>query len=197
MKYDINSYVETLLDKNKLVLTLSFISLFIAVYEKFTEIIMKNWESFFCYEVTGLDKYGDLKYKETENFKKLRKTKVDENGNNDLLKACLLEFVKLNVMTIEEYDKFAVIKQQRLKYAHETFECILNGISKEDADNFMFMFNLWDKLEKYWINEIEMCGETEEWDKDKVNSLTFIAFSTMIQTLLKDCDKNETFNNIG
>jgi hypothetical protein len=151
------------------------------------DIVIKNWNSFLCYEFTTdekgndvYDKNGNLIYKDSEEYKKLKNRKI--NGKKDLKKSCMLKFLEIDAITQSDYDRFLLLQEVRHKYVHEMDKIIYDGISKSDYENLEFLFYLWEKVDKWWINEIEMeiRDEPKEWDKDKVTSLVFLLFKQVL-----------------
>lgn len=172
-----NPLASNISEKNELQSNLSFITLFIAAYEYFSGTVMKNLEGFLMSHENP---------EQLEKWQKLKNKKIDESGNRDLLKSCMLEFVDMKVITKKEYDEFIALKQLRHKYVHETTEIIFRGIIEEEQDRLSYLIALWEKVENWWINEINFPGETNDFDKASSCSLVYLLFLKMVQTLHGD-----------
>ena len=64
---------------------------------------------------------------------------------------------------------------------------VWDGLPEQDAKGLLDLLDLYIKLDKQWINEIEIpvSGEFEpgSYDEDSVESLALITFKIMISTL--------------
>jgi len=178
--------IENLIDSEILKFNLQFISMFVALYENFCEGFKEQVKHFLCdWEI----KDGKEVYTETSNYKKEIKNRVvDDKNNKDVLKATLLWFVDSGAITKLEYDVFLEIKSKRNSYVHEMSKYIYEGIPTSDVNYLVNLMSLYRKLDKWWINEIEMpiSGISDDYDKEDVKSLSTMTFEIMLDVLFGD-----------
>ena len=181
---------ENIFDAETLKTNMIFTSLFVAVFENMIDVIEENVESFLCanYE---LDTRGVLKLQKSEEFRKIiLNRRVDDKGNKNSLKASMLWFVDANAISVEEYERFLFLKDLRDKYVHELAAVLLEGLPADDIELLFELLNLYEKLVKWWINEIEIpiSGEylPEEYDASGVTNLALEIFRIMVNVLYND-----------
>ena len=173
-------------DKKSLENNLSFAAFFIAVYESFS-----------CYVTNTIENF----YFNNDEYKRLIKNRVvDEDGNKNILKASLLWFVDEGAITMDEYEKFLEFKTRRNNFAHQLTNVIFNGVTEEDAVMFFQMFELYQKIEKWWINEIVIPSSGEilpdSYDPETVRSVLTELYNHVIEILFRDrLDEVEKYIN--
>ena len=141
---------------NKIILqhNLSFLALFIGMYEQFEDKVIENVD---CFLNLGFSANDDTHCKKSEYYRQnILNRKVDENGNKNKLKATMLWFVDVGAITPEDYSLFLNIKEARNIYVHQLTKCVVNGISDKDIDMLVQLLNLFYKIDNWWINEIEI-----------------------------------------
>ena len=184
-------WFENLTNKETLQFHLSFLALFISMYESFTEKVLSDVESMLCDLNTATLKNNKLKFTPSEQYREqIINRKIDDHGNKNALKATMLWFVELQAITSDEYDKFLVFKEKRNKYVHEMSNFLLEGLDEKDAHLLMSMFDLFCKIDKWWINEIEIpiAGECSpgEYDEEAVQSVLLLSYKMMLNTLYRN-----------
>ena len=106
------------------------------------------------------------------------------------MKATMLWFVDEGAITHEDYEVFLRLKNLRNSFAHEMTKHIWDGLYEEHAKAIGQLMNLYRKIEKWWINEVEIpiSGEIlpNEYDKEGVTSGALITFEMMFNTLYAD-----------
>lgn len=86
-------------DKNALQENLTFIALYIGLYESFADTVESHVESFFCNDAF-LDKNGKIRYKPSEEYvEEIKNRSVDDKGNHNTLKSTMLWFVENSATT--------------------------------------------------------------------------------------------------
>lgn len=177
-------------DKETLRDNLTFMALFIGMYESFTDTVENHVESFLCINAS-LDKEGKLRYKPSEEYiDEIKRRSVDDKGNHNVLKATMLWLMENGAITQNDYDSFLALKSLRNSFAHEMTEYLWKGLYEEHAKAIGELLNLYRKIEKWWINEIEIPIAGEEvpdgYDADDVTSGMLLTFDTMIDVLYGD-----------
>lgn len=164
-----------------------FAALYVMNYECLKEFLIGQPKSFFCdhIEFNG----ENAVYKESEAYKK-EVCSLDKN----ILDASLKWFMNLNAITQEDYDDFHNIRKKRNDITHELLKNLYEGFNEKDAILFGKLNNIYTKLDKWWINEIEipigMEDIPEDYDKKNVfgiQALTLSAINDII--LLNQGDK--------
>ena len=125
-------------------------SLFIAVFEISKETIISRIREFYS---TGFDKTEpiiDSKY-QTEVLSK----------NKSRLYASLLWLKKNEVINEQDLTNFEKIKTHRNELAHEMISYISNKNYTIEIELFSTLVNLIDKIEKWWIINVEMAIDSE------------------------------------
>lgn len=194
--------LKNIIDEDTLKNHLSYIALFIGMYENFIDTIEQRVESFLCDEM-NINENGTIKYKRSEAYKNLiERRKVDDLGNKNSLKATMLWFLDEKAITQKDYDDFLLLKNQRDKYVHQMTDFLWNGLEEKDAGHVMSLFDLYLKIDNWWINEIEIpiAGDEIEpgYDKDSVRSLSLVSFEVMINVLYgnKSPEYMDVLNNL-
>lgn len=83
---------------------LSFLALFIGMYEQFEDKVIENVD---CFLNLGCSANDDTHCKKSEYYRQnILNRKVDENGNKNKLKATMLWFVDVGAITPEDYSLF-------------------------------------------------------------------------------------------
>lgn len=181
---------ENICDKEILQTNLSYMALYIGLYEHMADMIRTRIESFLCHEMC-IDEDGKCKYTHNDLYKKvIMQRVVDEYGNKDVLKASMLWFVDSGAITQEEYELFLSLKDLRNSFTHEMSQHMWDGLSEEHAPKLAQLLDLYCKIDKWWINEIEIpiAGDEvpDSYDREGVESVAFITFKMMINTLYAD-----------
>ena len=146
-------WLNNITDKNILQDNLTFASLYIAVYEHMTDYVVSNLKSFLCDSVI---KDGKEYYFETDVYKNEIKNRiVDNKGNKDVTKSSFLWLVDNGAITQADYQCFIDAKLLRNKYAHELTSVIYQGIAETEIKLFFDMFEIYQKIGKWYFINIE------------------------------------------
>ncbi len=190
--------MKNICDKETLQAHLTYIALFIGVYEFFADTIQTRVESFLCDKMVSDEKKG-IKYLKSIKYKEqIQKRIVDENGNKDILKASMLWFQDSGAISETDYQTFLSIKEKRNTYTHQMTEHLWNGLPPEDAQFLVDLLNLYTKIDQWWINEIEIpiAGDSipDDYQRDGVQSFPLLMFKMMINTLY--FEKTDEYMNL-
>lgn len=183
--------LQNISDKGTIQNHLTFMALYIALYENFTATFIDNVKSFLC-DLSIED--GEPHYSETSSYRnKIKNRVVDQKGNKDVLKATMLWLQDMEAMSAQDYADFLEIKSIRNIYAHEMSRLIIEGVPPNDARWFFKLLNLYRKLDKWWINEIEIpisgIFQSETYDEDGVENLKLLTFELVIASLYHNEEK--------
>ena len=185
-------------NKDILQYNLSFLALFIGMYEQFEDKVIENVD---CFLNLGCSANDDTHCKKSEYYRQnILNRKVDENGNKNKLKATMLWFVDVGAITPEDYSLFLNIKEARNIYVHQLTKCVVNGISDKDIDMLVQLLNLFYKIDNWWINEIEIptsgISASDDYPTEEACSKIYTIYRDMINILfLGKADDYQTYLN--
>lgn len=191
-----DEFLQNISDKNTIQNHLTFMALYIALYENFTATFIENVKAFLC-DLSIKD--GKLNYRETTLYReKIKNRVIDQNGNKDALKATMLWLQDKGAMSAQDYSDFLQIKSIRNTYAHEMPRLIIEGVPLENIQCFFKLLELYRKLDKWWINEIELPISgivlPGTYDESNVENAMLSAFKSVIVSLYRNDDilKNQS-----
>ena len=178
---------ERICDKESLQVQLSFMALFIGMFEFMKDTLISRVESFLCSNMTQ-NEDGEWVYIHNETYKnEIEKRFVDGKIVKDRLRNTVLWFKDANAISDDDYKLFRKLRDKRNSYAHKMAQHVWDGLPEQDAKGLLDLLDLYIKLDKWWINEIEIpiSGEIEpgSYDEDSVESMALITFKMMINTL--------------
>ena len=105
-------YFESLVDEDFLKDNMTFVSLYIAVYESMTDFVVSNVHDFLC--EWAIEDCKEV-YKETVKYKeKIKRRVVDDKGNKDITKASFLWFKDNSAVSQKDYEDFLKAKEIRI-----------------------------------------------------------------------------------
>ena len=82
--------------------------------------------------------------------------------------------MNVGAITEEDFDIYNVIRKRRNDITHELLKNLSNGFNEGDAQLFTEMLRIYHKLDKWWINEIEIPISAdkipEDYDREGVCS---------------------------
>ena len=96
-------------------------------------------------------------------------------------------------ITQEEYDMYQKIRKRRNEITHELMKNLSDGFKESDIELFAQMVSIYTKMDKWWINEIEIPISAEEipedYDMDGVCGGQAIILSIINSIILEDKGK--------
>lgn len=189
-------WIDNIIDKNILQDNLTFVSLYIAVYEHMTDYVVSTLKTFLC--DLGI-KNGKEYYSETEVYKKEIKNRiVDNKGKKNIVKSSFLWLIDNNAITKTDYQHFLDAKLLRNKYAHELTSVIYQGTNESDIKMFVCMIELYKKITKWFFVNFEapIMGDDlpDDVDLTGVQTVANVMFDMMLEVLYNG--KSEEYKNI-
>ena len=178
---------DNIFDESNLKESLAFVALFVALYENFADLVVDRVECFYSKGFT-LQKDGSIKAVLDEKYNnEVKNRTVDDKGNKNVLKATLLWFKDMDAITEADYSLFLEVKEKRNKFVHRLTNVVMEGVEERDVKLFFEFFNLYKKLDRWWINEFEIpiAGEFEPgtYDENEVRSVITELYELMIGVL--------------
>lgn len=181
--------LNNIVDEETLQDNLSFTAFYIAVYENLACTTEERIKVFYqngivCHED------GTCEYTYATDYNvRIKKRVVDAEGNKNPLKASMLWLVDEGAITQDDYKLFLKIKEQRNVFAHELTSVIFRGNMEEEIILFFQMLELYQKIDTWWINEIEIPTSGEfmpgEYDSQGVESVVVGLYKVMIDVLYR------------
>lgn len=178
---------ERICDKKSLQVQLSFMALFIGMFEFMKDTLLSRVESFLCSDMTQ-NEDGEWVYIHNDTYKnEIEKRLVDGKIVKDRLRNTVLWFKDAEAISDDDYELFRKLRDKRNSYTHKMAQHVWDGLPEQDAKGLLDLLDLFIKLDKWWINEIEIpiSGEFTpgSYDEDSVESMALLTFKMMINTL--------------
>lgn len=156
---------KNILDEDILKTNINFVAVFVMNYECLKEFVIEQIRTFYS-EHFYMD--GDKMVYEESGAYKEKVRALDKNIEN----ASLKWFIDAGAITQEDYDTYQKIRKRRNDITHELLKNLNAGFGEEDAQLFADMLRIYNKLDKWWINEIEIPTSAddipEDYDRDGV-----------------------------
>lgn len=157
--------LQNLFDEPTLKRNIEFAALFVLNYESLKEYVINQVKGFY---VESIIFNGDeIKYKEPDEYKKQVRnldTKIDT--------ASMKWFMNVGAITKQELDLYHVCRKRRNDITHELLKNLCSGFHENDVELFSSMVHLYQKLDNWWINEIEIPASADEnpadYNRDQV-----------------------------
>ena len=179
-----------ILNEDVLKFNINFAALFVLNFECLKDYIITQPRTFYS---DVLIKDGELCCEETEEYKKEVRS-LEKNIEN----ASLRRFMNTDAITEEDYNLYQELRERRNDIAHELLKNLNNGFNETDAKLYVKLLELYQKIDKWWINEIEIpiSGEVlpDEYDSEQV-----LGGQAMILSIINDIifDNNkERYKNL-
>ena len=138
-----------ILDEGILKYNVSFAAMFVLNYECLKEYVIGQIREFYSENIHFED--DKMVCEESLSYKREVRT-LDKNIEN----ASLKWFIKENVITHEEYEIYQKIRQRRNDITHELLKNLNKGFNEQDVKLFSALLDMSRKIDKWWINEIEI-----------------------------------------
>lgn len=153
-----------ILDEEILKYNVSFAAMFVLNYECLKEYVIGQIREFYSENIHFED--DKMVCEESLSYKREVRT-LDKNIEN----ASLKWFIKENVISHEEYEIYQEIRQRRNDITHELLKNLNEGFNEQDVKLFSALLDMYSKIDKWWINEIEIpiSGDEIPDDYDKEN----------------------------
>lgn len=180
-----------ILDENIIKTNVNFAALFVMNYECLKDYIISQVKGFYCD-----DRYfenGEAIYIETEAYKQEVRT-LDKQLEN----ASLKWFMESEAITQEDFDNYQKIRKRRNEITHELLKNLNIGFTEDDIKLFVTLTNLYEKIDRWWIKEIEIPTSADEipedYDRDGVCGGQAIVLSIINDIILGN--GGEKYKNI-
>jgi hypothetical protein len=92
--------------------------------------------------------------------------------NKNIEDASLKWFLNEGAITVDDYKTYQKIRTRRNDIIHELLKNLNNGFNEDDIKLFSDLLNIYGKIDRWWINEIEIptMGDVvpDDYDRDVV-----------------------------
>lgn len=148
-----------ILDENILKTNVNFAALFVMNYECLKDYVISQVKEFYCDDLYFEN--GEAIYIESEAYKQEVRT-LDKQLEN----ASLKWFMESEAITQEDFDNYQKIRKRRNEITHELLKNLNIGFTEDDIKLFVTLTNLYEKIDRWWINEIEIPTSADEIPED-------------------------------
>lgn len=173
-------WVNNILDEDNLELNVKFASLFVLNFECLKDFVVNKIRDFYSDDIIEDGKWIHMetnKYK--EDVRALSKH-IDD--------ASMKWFIDSGAITEGDYELYQTIRTRRNDIIHELLKNLGVGFNETDIELFGGLLSLYRKLDKWWINEIEIPISADEipedYDPDEVVGGQAIILSAINDILL-------------
>lgn len=187
---------KNILDENILKYNVSFAAIFVLNYECLKDYIINQVRDF--YSDNGKWDGDNYISEETAKYKKEVRA-LDKNIEN----ASLKWFLQLDVITVDDFEKYQVIRKRRNDITHKLLKNLNDGFTENDNKLFGDMLEIYNKIDKWWINEIEIpiTGNDipEDYDRNEVCGAQAMILSIINSIVLgnKGTEYKEILNKLN
>ena len=172
-----------ILDEDKLKLNVNFATMFVLNFECLKDYIVSQIRNLYLDSIHFEE--GKIIYKESKQYKEQVRT-LDKNIEN----ASLKWFIQEGAITQDDFEIYQKIRKRRNDIIHEFLKNLDEGFSDNDGMLFNKMLTIYAKIDKWWINEIEIPTSVEEvpadYDRDDVCGGQAIVLSIINSIILEN-----------
>lgn len=158
--------VTNLLDEKQLKNNIQFASLFILYFECLKDFVVNQVRDFYSRNVRFED--DKMISEESAEYKK-----EVRNLDKHIDTASMKWFLESEAINESDFKMYKEIRQRRNDIVHELMKNLTYGFDEKDFELFNTLANLYFKLDKWWINEIEIPISADDipdnYDKEAVS----------------------------
>ncbi|WP_249325865.1 hypothetical protein [Simiaoa sunii] len=138
---------------------MNFAALFVMNCECLKDYVISQVKGFYCDDLYFEN--DEAIYIESEAYKQEVRT-LDKQLEN----ASLKWFMESEAVTQEDFDNYQKIRKRRNEINHELLKNLNIGFTEDDIKLFVTLTNLYEKIDRWWINEIEIPTSADEIPED-------------------------------
>ncbi|WP_104803272.1 hypothetical protein [Blautia marasmi] len=150
--------MNNIFDEDNLELNVKFASLFVLNFECLKDFVVNKIRDFYS---DNIIEDGKWIHKETKKYKEVVRALsryIDD--------ASMKWFIDSGAITEADYELYQTIRTRRNDIIHELLKNSGDGFNEIDIELFGSLLSLYRKLDKWWINEIEISISAEDIPKD-------------------------------
>lgn len=141
-------WISNIFDEENLKANIQFAALFVLNYECLKDFVVNQVRDFYSDDIM---EDGEWIHKESDRYKKEVRT-LDKHIDD----ASMKWFLASEAITEEDFELFQAIRVRRNEITHELLNNLSDGFSSLDIELFGKLLSLYRKIDKWWINEIEI-----------------------------------------
>ncbi len=173
--------LKNLTNKEKIAEDMKFYAMYLLIYERFKNKFVEELKYFLC-DISVNN--GKLKLKETLEYQKMKSNK---NNKGNIFINTMEWFKNYKVITQEECDLILSAREDRNLIGHELLDLLSNPVKEKMLYNFISFVNIFKKMDKWWINNIEIPIAGDEiplnYDSEGVISGDFLLCDILMDTI--------------
>ena len=174
--------LNNLTNKEQIVENIKFYAMYLLIFERFKNKFTEELKYFLC-DVSIIN--GKLKFKETVEYSKIKNTKHD--GKVNIFINTIEWFKDNNVISKDEYDSILCARDDRNLIGHELSDLLSHPVKEKMLYNFIVFINIFKKIDKWWIDNIEIPIASEEitsnYNSDEVVSGDLLLCDILMDTI--------------
>lgn len=97
-------------------------------------------------------------------------------------------FIELGAITEDDFELYQKIRKRRNEIIHELLKNLENGFNETDVELFGNLLSLYRKIDKWWINEVEIPISADDnpndYNSDEVMGFEAAVLSAISRILL-------------
>lgn len=156
---------QNLFDEKILKTNIEFAALFVLNYECLKEYVVEQVRDFYSNSIRFID--GKIVGEESDDYKK--KVRKLERQIDD---ASMRWFVNAEAIAGDDYELYQKCRKRRNEIVHELLLNLNQGFSQDDIKLFSDMIDLYQRIDRWWINEIEIPTSADniplDYDRNQV-----------------------------
>lgn len=154
-----------ILDEDILKTNVNFAALFVLNFECLKEFVIEQVRGFYADSISMDDE--KIVSEESDTYKR-QVRKLESQIDN----ASLKWFLEAEAITQNDYATYQIIRKRRNDLTHKLLKNLSVGFNENDMQLFVEMTNMYRKIDKWWINEIEIPTSADEipvdYEREKV-----------------------------
>jgi len=172
-----------ILDRKKIVDTLSLAGLYLAVFETLKHSIEYSIKSFFSSPQETLSQEYENYKKEIEEFYPKNK---DGKIINDKLFACMKWSKKMQIISSQDMSTIIKIRKHRNDVAHQLPKILLNDQIDINIDLMVKALELINKIEKWWAVNVDLpiVGDNYTENEDEIYPPNVLIINHTVKSLI-------------
>ena len=161
---------------------LTFYALYLLIFENFKNLVVANVKNLLCdFKINN----GKIEYIETPKWLELKEKK--HKGKKNIFLSVISWFNENDAISDSEVNIILTARDYRNDIGHELLKLIAYDLCNDIVSNFAELIHVFNKIDNWWINNIEIpiAGEEipEEYDSNSVFSSNKLIIDMIIDTI--------------
>jgi hypothetical protein len=195
MKNEILNQFEKIVNKDELKSNIIFYAIYLLIFECFKNKFIEDVKGFLC-DISVKD--GKLNYRESSEYIKIKQKKY--NGKINIFVNTMQWLMQNGAMDSKEFQKLIDIRDDRNKIGHELLLLLSEERNKLMEANFYECIRIFNRIDKWWINNIEIPISADEipseYVPDEVFSSSWLLCEVILNTIYGDNSYKEIIERL-